>query len=520
MKNGRASKTHLVALRIVAIYASFSALWIYLSDHIVGLLVSDPDTLISISTFKGILFILLTSWLLFRLILQYVDKSERANSTVRESESRMNKAEEMAHLGSWELDVVNNVLTWSDEVYRIFGLAPQAFAATYEAFLDVVHPDDRAAVDAAYSASLKDASDSYEIGHRVVRRSTGEIRYVLEKCEHIRDCDGRITRSLGMVYDITESMRAAEALKKANEELEERVAQRTEELEKSRQELEKQNRQLRDTYRELELETAERIRALRELRHKDQMLIQQNRLAAMGEMLGNIAHQWRQPLNVLALMVQEMGLRFEVGEWNKDHLDSYVAKTMEILEHMSQTIEDFRNFSTPSKEKAPFSVNDLIARTLFLFEQSFGAQGVSIKVSTSGNPVINGFRNEYGQVLINLLTNARDALVEQGTKDPVIYVHSRGEQGKSVVTVADNAGGIDEKIMDRIFDAYFTTKDHGKGSGIGLFMSKSIIEKSMGGHITVRNAERGAEFTIEVPAVPGEAALRNLTENAPFLRPR
>jgi PAS domain S-box-containing protein len=132
----------------------------------------------------------------------------RAEETLLESEERLKRAQEIAHLGSWELDLVNNRLTWSDEAYRIFGLKPQEFGATYEAFLERVHPDDRAAVDEAYSGSLRKNFDSYEIEHRIVRKVTGEVRVVHEKCEHFRNAAGKIIRSIGMVHDITEHKQA------------------------------------------------------------------------------------------------------------------------------------------------------------------------------------------------------------------------------------------------------------------------------------------------------------------------
>lgn len=492
----RASRYHI--LRIVAIYASFSALWIYLCDNIIGMLVPDPSTMVRVSVFKGILFIILTSYLLFQLIARYVQKSHLADQALRESEKRLNKAQEIAHLGSWELDVVDNALTWSDEVYRIFGFEPQEFRADYEAFLEAVHPEDRSAVDAAYSGSLQEGKDTYEIEHRIVRRSTGEIRYVHEKCEHVRDENREIIRSLGMVHDITERKLADEALKRAHDELEMRVAERTEQLEESRLELEKQNNELRLTYRELELEAAARIRALGELREKDQMLIQQTRMAAMGEMLANIAHQWRQPLNVLGLRVQHIGMSYKDGGFSEKFLDDNVAKVMEIIKHMSQTIDDFRNFTTPDKGKSMFRADHLIEKTLSLVEESLRQRGVAIELSTSGEPQIYGYQNEYGQVILNLLMNAKDAFEERGTKEARITVHALMEDGKSAVTITDNAGGIKEEIVDKIFDAYFTTKESGKGTGIGLFMSKMIIEKSMGGRLTVCNTEDGAQFRIDV----------------------
>jgi PAS domain S-box-containing protein len=127
-----------------------------------------------------------------------------STAALQESLDRLNRAEAIAHLGSWELDLRTSRLSWSDEVYRIFGCQPQDFGATYEAFLEAVHPDDRAAVDDAYTGSLREGKASYEIEHRIVRRPTGEVRWVHERCEHIRDADDHIVRSVGMVLDITE----------------------------------------------------------------------------------------------------------------------------------------------------------------------------------------------------------------------------------------------------------------------------------------------------------------------------
>jgi PAS domain S-box-containing protein len=145
----------------------------------------------------------------------FTDITERkgAEEALRESENRLNRAQEIAHLGSWEMDLTRNELIWSDEVYRIFGLAPQEFAATYEAFLAHVHPDDRTAVNEAYSESIREGRDSYEIEHRVVRSDNGEIRFVHEKCRHARDKDGQIIRSLGMVIDITDRKHTEEELR-------------------------------------------------------------------------------------------------------------------------------------------------------------------------------------------------------------------------------------------------------------------------------------------------------------------
>jgi C4-dicarboxylate-specific signal transduction histidine kinase len=303
---------------------------------------------------------------------------------------------------------------------------------------------------------------------------------------------------IGTCQDVTELKQVEDELKKLNEELEIRVAKRTEELEESRSELEMQNEELRETCQELEVETAARIRAMENLREKEQLLLQQSRMAAMGEMLGYIAHQWRQPLNVLGLTIQQLGLSYELGGFNKELLDDSIGKSMEIILHLSQTIDDFWNFSIPDREKCQFSLDQVIAKAVSLIEDSFKELRIIIDSDTIGAPRINGYPNEFAQVLLKILMNSKDALLEQGTIDARVTVRSWTEDGRAVVTIADNGGGIREEIIGKIFDPYFTTKELGKGIGVGLFMAKIIIEKNMGGSLTVRNISGGAEFRIEV----------------------
>ena len=254
----------------------------------------------------------------------------------------------------------------------------------------------------------------------------------------------------------------------------------------------------RDAEQALQQETARRLRALEELREKDHLLMYQSRLAAMGEMIGNIAHQWRQPLNTLGLAVQDLSLSYELGEFTKELLDSRVDKAMEVINHMSRTIDDFRNFFRPDKQQEPFRVSRVIDNTLSLIGGSFRSLHIRVEVETGTDPVVIGYPNEFSQVLLTILNNARDALSERAPDEPVIRIALHEEQGVTIVTIRDNAGGIPEQILDKIFDPYFTTKGPEQGTGLGLFMAKTIIESNMGGRLTVANSEDGAEFRIEV----------------------
>ena len=256
--------------------------------------------------------------------------------------------------------------------------------------------------------------------------------------------------------------------------------------------------ELKRAERALKDEITERVRAVEALAKQEQLLIRQGRLAAMGEMIGNIAHQWRQPLNTLALIVQELPRFYERNMFSKEYLDANVTRAMQVINHMSKTIDGFRNFIGPDKEKEEFKAEEVLTRTVSIVEAAFGELQLKIEMSADQDIVIYGCPNEFSQVILNILVNAKDALIERRILEPRVMVRLFREKEKMVLTISDNAGGIPLEIMDRIFDPYFTTKGPDKGTGIGLFMSKTIIEKNMNGTLTARNTELGAEFRIEV----------------------
>ncbi|MBW4055423.1 MAG: PAS domain-containing protein [Proteobacteria bacterium] len=237
--------------------------------------------------------------------------------------------------------------------------------------------------------------------------------------------------------------------------------------------------------------------AVTELRKKDDILIQQSRLTAMGEMISAIAHQWRQPLNNIGLIVQSLQLAFKANDLTVQELNEDVADTMNILRQISETIDDFSNFFSYEEESSPFVVNDLVSRALSFVESALKKRGIRVELDVQDDITATGYPNEYVQALLNIILNARDVLLNNRTS-PLITIRIFEENGRAIVTVRDNGGGISEANLPKIFDPYFTTKNQSTGAGIGLYMAKMVFEKKMHGSLTARNVDGGAEFRIEM----------------------
>lgn len=242
--------------------------------------------------------------------------------------------------------------------------------------------------------------------------------------------------------------------------------------------------------------------ALVQARQKDQVLIQQSRHAALGEMIGNIAHQWRQPLNALGLLLQNIEFAYQEGDLDDRYLNHTVEKGKRLTHQMSKTIDDFRDFFKPNKELEIFHIDAVLNTVMDIVGSSLKNNQIEIVKEIQHDICIKGFIGEFSQVLVNLITNAKDVLTEQEMQTRKITIRISDTDTKALIEIEDNGGGIPEQIVEKIFDPYFTTKEQGKGTGIGLYMSRVIIENNMKGELTIKNKDDGACFMIILDAIP------------------
>ena len=245
-------------------------------------------------------------------------------------------------------------------------------------------------------------------------------------------------------------------------------------------------KELQDLNKSLELRIKEEVE---ESRKKDEIMFRQSRYAALGEMIGNIAHQWRQPLNALLLIIQSFQTKRMMGmELSDEFIDSQVQEGLLLANNMSKTIDDFRNFFNPNKEKVLFSLKNVALQSIEILKNYYKKEGVSINLISYEDIKIWGYPNEFSQVLINLFSNSKDALVENEVDNKMIEVIiQKTDDDRALVEVVDNGGGIEDDVLERMFEPYFTTKHKSSGTGIGLYMSKQIIEKQMNGEIVALN---------------------------------
>jgi DNA-binding response OmpR family regulator/tRNA threonylcarbamoyladenosine modification (KEOPS) complex Pcc1 subunit len=230
-------------------------------------------------------------------------------------------------------------------------------------------------------------------------------------------------------------------------------------------------------------------------RTKDKMMFIQSRHAQMGEMIAMIAHQWKQPLNAISAAMSVIDFRVERGKFDKVEANKLTSKVHSYIRYLSNTIDDFRNFFKPEKEKRVTDFQTILQSVLALVQHTLEQENITLTIEADDVKSFLAYENELVQVILNLIKNAQDVLTENGVKNPKITIKINGTK----LSVMDNAGGIPADIIDKIFNPYFSTKTEKKGTGLGLYMSKMIIEEHAYGKIYASNVEDGACFSIEIP---------------------
>ena len=365
----------------------------------------------------------------------------------------LEKAQSIANVGSWILDVKKKELTWSKQSYKIFGIDEDSEEDLYKLFRVRIHPDDIVSSEYAYKKSLRDQI-SFSIRHRLLMADES-VKYVQQKAETTFDENGKALVSYGTIQDVTS---------------------------KVEQEL--------------------------ELKKRDAYMLHQSRLAQMGEMLSMIAHQWKQPLSAISSTQIMLKTTVELEKYNladeKERgdflifLDERLDKIALYVQNLSKIIKDFSEFYKPNKQSESLNIDSVVLKSYELVKETVTSNEIEVKFDLNTKYLINIYENELMQVMINIINNAQQQLIDKEIENPLITIKSYNQLDETVVEVEDNAGGIEKDIIEKVFDPYFSTKLEKNGTGLGLYMCKMIINEYHNGRISVHNGSSGAVFSIRI----------------------
>ena len=252
----------------------------------------------------------------------------------------------------------------------------------------------------------------------------------------------------------------------------------------------KLNEELNKHKNNLEIKVEEEIKRREE---KEKMLMQQARLASMGEMMDAVAHQWSQPINAISMQIELLGYDYDDNLVDKIYLEEFQSQINNQINHMTSTLKEFRSFFRPSKNTLDFDMRSMIEKVLLLVKDEFMKNTIEIVVNTDSNFTLNGIENEFKHLIINIINNSKDAFIENDIKDRKILINLLSDDESDYIEIIDNAGGIPKYIINDIFKANVTTKEGSKGTGIGLYMSSQVAQKHHG-ILSVQNCENGAKF--------------------------
>lgn len=386
-----------------------------------------------------------------------------AQEKLKESEALLRNAEAIAHFGSWEIVMdENRSMKWSEEMYRIYGEDPHEFTPTLERFSRYLSEVDAQRVKEVNQKALISGMNE-ELDYTIYLRN-GRKAFINTHRKAIYDENGFPLRLVGTSLDISRQKENERKIQQLNETL----------------------------HLEVQLQ-------LEKLREKDKQLQYQSRLIQMGEMLSMIAHQWRQPLAAIAATTSFLSAKLMLEEVNKEEFEEEIGRIETYVSHLSKTIDDFRSFFKAVKQQERVSLDVVVEKTLNIVKPLLVTKNITVITDFTCKQEIETYSNELAQVILNIIKNAEDALLDNTVREPTIWIRTYDDACMLYLEIKDNAGGVDEALFERIFEPYFSTKFDKDGTGVGLCMSKTIVEEHCKGALSVRNESGGAVFTIALP---------------------
>ena len=406
------------------------------------------EGLIRNSLFWGLIFsvvMISLSTIIFYKIQRRIGKEQKR---LIQSQENLKKAQKLSKIGSWSYNFENNEVIFSDEIYEIFEIEKNRKKPSYELFLSFVHNDDKNRVNTIFDKLFKEKV-SHEIIHRI--KVKNKIKWVNNQSEVFIEKNNTIV--IGTLQDITEKY---EKDKKIEE--------------------------------------------------QSQLLFNQSKMAAMGEMIENIAHQWRQPLSAISTSASGLKIESEYDLLDSKKLGNSLDNIIDNTTYLSNTIEDFRKYFVKDKVRTRCNIRVIYQNTIKLLKPKFDSLDIEI-IDDCDELYCNTLENELVQCLMNILNNAHDALVKNNISRKLIFIKVYKKYDNAIISITDNAGGISEDIIHKVFEPYFTTKHKAQGTGIGLYMTQEIVSKHLDGFIKVDNIDlnfesvkyKGVNFSISLP---------------------
>ncbi|WP_024955029.1 PAS domain-containing sensor histidine kinase [Sulfurospirillum arcachonense] len=424
----------------------------YKNKHLFNVFIIVIFTMILVS------FTIIFSSFIKNIFSSYNRRFASKNRQLKRLKQRYELAVIASNDGLWDTNFKTGTTFFSKKWLDILGYKTGEIT-TYKQWLNLLHAKDRKNIEEMIQLHVKDKKENHLICEYRLKTKDGSFKWMLARGKIFMDTEGNAERLLMMSMDIDAKKEATKHLKAL---VKKEVAKNEE---------------------------------------KQKLLIQQNKLAAMGEMIGSIAHQWRQPLNNISLIIHFIRDNINNKNFKEEQLNTFVNKAKEQITYMSETIDDFRDFYKPSKNIELFDIKIAITSTINIMQTQLEKNSIHVKISGT-SLAIYGYENEFKQAILNIISNAKDAIVSQKEKNPSllgeILINIFKQDNKNIITISNNGAEASQEVLERMFEPYYTTKFENQGTGIGLYMTKTIIETNMKGTINAKNSNGGVIFTLVI----------------------